>query len=105
MSHTIIPKVSRAPFSSEASLLRGYPVKAVPHPRLRRDEPRRLGIPFDLLPQILDEDAQVIHLVAIVRAPDRLQQLAVGNRFVGALGEISEQVQLFRREVGGSASV
>ena len=64
-----------------------------------------VGIGFDLLAQIADEHAQVVHLVAIVGTPDRLQKLAMGHGFIGMAGEIADQIQLLGREVAGADAV
>ena len=45
-----------------------FAVEAVPNPGLGGDDLGLLGIDFDLLSKVLDEDAQVIDLVAVIGA-------------------------------------
>ena len=59
-------------------------VKAVASPSIGNQEARLRGIGFDLLAQAVDENAQILQFVSIVRAPDRLKQFAMSNRLVGA---------------------
>lgn len=47
--------------------------KAVAHPGFRQEVLRFGGISLQLFPQVIDEDAEVFHLVAIVGSPDGLQ--------------------------------
>jgi len=54
----------------------GRVVKPVADPRLGEDILGAIGIQLNLLPQVLDEHAKVIDLVAVVGPPDRLQKLA-----------------------------
>jgi hypothetical protein len=55
----------------------GRVVKAISDPWLGEDILGIIRVQLDLLPQILDEYAKVVDLVAVIRPPDRLQKLAV----------------------------
>ena len=76
----------------------GITVEAVPDPRFRCYVLRLLGILFNLLSQVLDEHPEIIHLVSVVRTPNGLQQFAMWDRLVCVERQVSEQVQLLRRE-------
>ena len=47
-------------------------VKSVPKPGFAEDISGTTGISLDLLAKLVDDDMQVFHLVAIIRAPNRL---------------------------------
>jgi len=55
------------------------------------------GNRLDLLAQLIDHYAQVFDFIAVIRAPDGLQQLSMGDRPIRVIEEILEQVELFRR--------
>src|SRR5579871_3005866 len=61
---------------------------------------RGLGVGLDFLPQILDEHTQIIDLIAVIRAPYGLKQLAMRDNLIGMLRKVAQQVQLFWREAG-----
>ena len=59
------------------------------------------GVPrvrLDFLSQLIDEDAQIFGLLAVIGAPDRLQQLAVRDGFIGVQDQVAEKVELLGRE-------
>ena len=62
--------------------IRGWPLKRYPTHGSVVMYSGRLGIRLDLLAQVLDEDAKIVHLVAVVGPPDRLQQFAVRDRLL-----------------------
>ncbi len=57
------------------------------------------GIGFDLLAELADENAQVVRLLPIFRAPDTPQQHAVGEHPVWVRGEKLQQGILRRRQM------
>ncbi len=46
-----------------------------------------------------------MNLIAIVRAPDGLEQLAGSYHFIGVLGEITDEIQFLGRQVAGGGTV
>src|SRR5689334_6925885 len=52
--------------------------ETVTHPRFRKQVLGVGWILFDLLPKLIDEHPEVLHLVAVVGSPHRLQQLCMG---------------------------
>ena len=73
--------------------------EAVPDPWLRDDELRFCGVRFDLLAQVVDENPQIIALIAIVGPPDRLQQVPVWYWFAPLGYEVSQYLKFFGREM------
>src|SRR5438093_4738908 len=72
--------------------------KPVAEPGLRQDVLWLGRIGFDLFSKVGDEDTQVVGLIAIVRAPYRLEQLSMRNRFPALGDEISEKIEFLRCE-------
>ena len=62
-----------------------------------------LGVGFDFLAELVDEDAEVFGLVAVVRTPDSLQQAAVGLGFSSVGDELPKQLEFLGRQLYGSA--
>ena len=56
----------------------------------------RVGL--DLLAQLIDEDAQVFGLVAVVRTPHGLQDFAMGHGTAGVRHQVAQDLELLRRE-------
>ena len=52
-------------------------------------------IRLDLLAKLVDEDAEVFHLTAIIRPPHRLQKLDMGDDLIGITGEVAKKIKLF----------
>src|SRR5437868_14530954 len=50
-------------------------MEAVTHPRLRKQIFGTGGVLLDFLSKLIDEYSQILHLVAVIRPPYRLQQL------------------------------
>src|ERR1039458_1345816 len=76
--------------------------EAVAYPGLREDI---LGLPrtgLDLLAQLVDEDAQVFGLVAVVRAPHGLQKFAMGHGTAGVRHQVAQGLELLGREADRS---
>ena len=59
-----------------------WEVKAVARPSIGNQEAGLGRIGFDLLAKAVDKDPQIFQFVAIVRAPNRLQQFAMGHGLV-----------------------
>src|SRR5262245_65647194 len=76
-----------------------FHIKAITDPRFGEDVARFGGIRLDLLAQLTDEDAQVFGLFDVIAAPDRSEQRAMSEDFVGVADEIDEQVIFFRRQM------
>ena len=74
-------------------------MEAVADPRFSQEVLRAGGFWFDLLPKLIDEDAEVLHFISVVRPPGWLQVLRVGNGEIGIAGEITEEIKL----LGGQA--
>ena len=58
-----------------------------------------LGVSFDLFAEVLDEDAEIIDLIAVVGPPNSLQQLAMGQSLIGALRQITQEIQFLGGKV------
>src|SRR5260370_34547029 len=56
------------------------------------------GVRLDLLPQLVDEYAQVFGVIAIVRAPARLQKPPMFERLALIRYQMAQQIELFGRE-------
>src|ERR1035438_725803 len=54
---------------------------------------------LNLLAQLADKGTQVIDFLAVVRAPDRSEQLAIGDRAAGMGHQVVEDVVFLAREV------
>ena len=63
-------------------------VKSVARPSIGNQEAGLGGIGFDLLTEAVDKNPQIFQFVAIVRAPNSLQQLAMSNCLVGPYEEV-----------------
>ncbi len=72
---------------------------AVAHARLGAHDLRFGGVAFDLLPELADEDAQVVQVVGVGGAPDGGQQRAVGDDTAGVAGKEEQEVVLLRRQM------
>src|SRR5262249_28010091 len=60
----------------------GYTSEPIPDPRFGGDVFGVIGIDLQFLPQISHEYPKVLNLLAIIRPPNRLQQLTVRDCFV-----------------------
>src|SRR5262249_26333460 len=76
-----------------------FHIKAITDPRFGENVTRFGGIRLDLLAQLTDEDAQVFGLFDVIAAPDRSEQRAMSENFIGVADEINEQVVFFRRQM------
>src|ERR1035441_3726125 len=83
------------PRSKSATIL---PREAVAYPGLGEDVFRLGGVGLDLFAQLVDEDAQVLGLVAVVRTPHGLQELAMGHGTAGVRHQVAQSVELLGRE-------
>ena len=54
---------------------------------------------FDLLPELADIDAQILRVLGMRRAPDRGENLLVGDDAAGVAGEKRQQLELLRRKL------
>ena len=70
-------------------------MKAVSDPWLREDIPGLVGFRLDLSTQLLYKNPQILHFVAVIRSPDRLEKFPVRNGFIGVKHQIAEQFELF----------
>ena len=59
------------------------PYQAIAKARLGEQIDGAGRVRFQLTAQLLDEGSQVLRLLAILRTPDLLQELAVGHDFAG----------------------
>src|ERR1700687_2267234 len=73
-------------------------MEAVSAPRLGQDVAGLVGFRLYLSTQLLYKHSQILHFVAVIGAPDRLEKFAVRNGPVRMKRQISKQVELFRRE-------
>jgi len=69
-------------------------MEAVADPGLGEQVLRSRRILLDLFSQLIHEYAQVLDLVAVIRPPDRLQQLRMGNRHVRMRHQILQKLEL-----------
>ena len=72
--------------------------KPIPDPRFGQQMRRLRGLRFDFLPELIHNDAQMVDLITVIRTPDRLEQLAMRNDFVGMRDQISQQIEFLGRE-------
>ena len=56
------------------------------------------GISLDLLAKLIDDDVQVLHLVAIIWPPNRLEDFAMWNGDVRVRNQVTKNLKLFRRK-------
>ena len=52
-------------------------------------------INLELPAQILDEDAEIVHLITVIGPPYCLQEFSVWHGFIRMLGQIAEKIKLF----------
>src|SRR3981081_1181924 len=86
------------------SWLAGRQVQTVADPRFGQEVRGAGRLRFDLLSQLVDDHTKVVNLVSVVRAPDRLQKLAMGEHLVRVRDQVSEQLELLWREVHVAAA-
>ena len=53
---------------------------------------------LDLLPQLIDEHAQIFRLIAVIRSPDGLQQSPVRQRLALIRHQVTQQIKFLRRQ-------
>ena len=58
-----------------------------------------MGIYFDLLSELVDENTKVLDLVTVVCAPHCLQQPAVRNNLTSMGNQVPQQIDFFRSQV------
>src|SRR5690606_3514518 len=85
----------RIPSSMEPSPLQ----HAVADPRLVEDVFRIGRIVTELMAELADEDAEILRVGLVRLAPDRPQDVAVGEDAPGILRQHLEQVELLRRQL------
>ena len=73
--------------------------EAISQPRLGQNILRVLGIALDLFAKHPDVRSQVLEFAAILRAPDRSQELYVGERKSRILHHERKKIELFWRKV------
>ena len=73
----------------------GMGTQPVSDPRLRQQVDGFGGLRLDLLSKLVDHDPQIVHFVAVIGPPHRLQHLTMCDHFVDVNGEIPEHVELF----------
>src|SRR6185312_15746703 len=66
--------------------------------RFGGDEDRLAAARFDLLPKLIDEDAEIFDLVAVFGSPDGLEQTLVRHWLIGLRDEIAQDVEFGRSE-------
>ena len=54
---------------------------------------------FDLAAELADIDAQIARVLDVGRAPDGVQQLALGHDLAGVLHEDAQKIVFFRRQM------
>jgi hypothetical protein len=77
IDHGVLPvlpvwRVRQNPLESYKNFVRLF-FKPVAHPRLRQQMAGFRWLGLDLLAQLVHHHAQVLHFIAVVRTPDRLQ--------------------------------
>src|SRR5436190_2920858 len=75
-------------------------MEAVTHPRFRKQIFGARGVLLNFLSKLIDEYSQILHLVAVIRAPHRLQQLRMGDRYVRMRHHVLQKIEFLRREPG-----
>src|SRR5262245_42149397 len=73
-------------------------LEAVAHARLGDEVPRARGIGLELASDLGEVDAQVVRLRLVLRAPDLLEQLALGDELARVADEHLDDVPLGRRQ-------
>ena len=77
---------------------RARPVSAVAEPVLGRDVGLAGRDRVELHPQVPDRHPQEVDVGVVARAPDRREDLPMGDELPGVLDEIGEQAELGRRQ-------
>src|SRR3954447_228643 len=72
--------------------------EAVTHPRLGVQVPRVRRIGLELAAQLVEVDAQVVRLLLVRRAPDRLQQVLLADQPARCPDQLRQQPPLGRRQ-------
>src|SRR5580658_6749043 len=71
-------------------------VETVAPPRFSKDVAGLRWIRFDLLPQLVHKHSEVLDFVAVIGAPDRLQNFAVRQDLIRMSNEVVQQTKLRR---------
>src|SRR5690242_19626280 len=74
-------------------------IKSITYPRLGENVTRRCRIGLDFLPQLSDEDSQILGLLRIVSTPDCGQQLPMSQHLARVSDQMREQLEFLRRQV------
>src|SRR5574337_1262707 len=78
--------------------------KAIAYPRIGVDVARMARVWLNLLPQLVDEDAQVLCFIAVIGPPHRLKQPPVRERFALMGDQMAEQLKLLGRQTNRASS-
>ena len=78
---------------SRAGLKAG--LKAIANTRLGHEKTRVVGIGLDFLPQLANENSQVLDIVSLIAAPNILEQLVMRHHEADMRGQNVEQAILF----------
>src|ERR1700733_1915267 len=78
---------------AEALLRAGF--EAITHPWVRDYVARGIGRGFELLPQLPDKDAEILHLLSALASPHCGQQGPMGNYLAWVASEVEQQIKLF----------
>ena len=70
-------------------------LKAIADTRLGHEKARVIGIGLDFLPQLANENSQVLDVIPLVAAPDILEQLVVRHHKADMRRQNMEQAILF----------
>jgi|ERR1019366_4652057 hypothetical protein len=71
-------------------------LEPVAEPGFREDISGFRGVSLDLLAKLVDDDVQVLDLVAIIWSPNRLENLAMGDRDVRVCKQVTKNLKLLR---------
>ena len=59
----------------------------IPDARLGQNNPRVVGVIFNLVPQLADIDTQILRILRMRRAPHRSENLFMGHHAAGMPGQ------------------
>src|SRR6202034_1157060 len=79
--------------------------EAITHVDIREEVDRAGWIVFNFLAQLADESAQILHLFAAIRAPDRREKTSVGDHSAGAAHQTIKDVVFLACKMHGLAAL
>jgi len=88
----VVPSGRRGRRERECSVVEDH---AVPDARFRKDSAGLIRIQLELLAELTDVDAQILHVVGILRAPDGGQNGMVGEHAPGMRRQVGQKLVFY----------